>query len=138
MERQNLKLTHGDKLLILLLVTLSVLSFVYNLTAEAEAGRKFIRVEIDGEQVGEYSFTEREERMISFRFGSNNEHKGQIEIKNGRVRMLPMGKELCPQGICTHTGWIEKSYETIVCLPNRIIVSFSEGSAEEEVDGVAY
>ncbi|AFM00004.1 MULTISPECIES: NusG domain II-containing protein [Desulfitobacterium] len=48
---------------------------------------------------------------------------GYLEVKNGKVRMLEMPKEICPEGICSKTGWIDSSTQAIVCLPNKIIVT---------------
>ena len=46
-----------------------------------------------------------------------------MEINEDEVRMLPLSKELCPQGICSHVGWIEFPGEVIVCLPNRLVLT---------------
>jgi hypothetical protein len=47
--------------------------------------------------------------------------------------MLEMDKEICPNAICSDTGWISKSYQTKVCLPNSIIVTL-EKNQNDEVD----
>lgn len=47
--------------------------------------------------------------------------------------MQKMNKEICPRGICSDMGWISKTYESIVCLPNSIVVSI-EGSKNIEID----
>lgn len=33
-----------------------------------------------------------------------------------------MDKRICPRKICSETGWIDKQYQNIVCLPNKILV----------------
>lgn len=66
-----------------------------------------------------------------------NDHTGYIEVKDGKVRMLEMDKEICPNAICSDTGWINKSYQTIVCLPNNIIVTL-EGTSGGEVDAQSF
>lgn len=50
--------------------------------------------------------------------------------------MLPISKELCPQGICSHVGWIEHPGDAIVCLPNRLVLTIVGGDAAEMLDGV--
>jgi len=58
-----------------------------------------------------------------------NPGAGILEVKSGKIRMQTMPKEICPQGICCRlTGWIEKSNQSIVCLPNRIVVTLSDAS----------
>jgi hypothetical protein len=46
--------------------------------------------------------------------------KTTVEIKGGRVRVLDSP---CPNKICISQGWIERSGETITCLPNRVSIT---------------
>lgn len=47
--------------------------------------------------------------------------------------MVEMNKEICPESICSETGWIDSFYQSIVCLPNGIIVTI-EGSKWQVID----
>lgn len=69
-------------------------------------------------------------KTYDFNFNNN---VGYIEVNNGKVRMLKMDKKICPNAICSDTGWISKPYQTIVCLPNHIVLSL-EGSKKDDVD----
>jgi len=51
--------------------------------------------------------------------------------------MLEMSKETCPNSICSDTGWIDKIYQSIVCLPNNIIVTI-ESVEEETIDAQSF
>ena len=42
-----------------------------------------------------------------------------FEIKMGKVRVI---KSTCQNKICIKTGWISKVGESIVCVPNKIII----------------
>lgn len=55
-----------------------------------------------------------------------------VEIKNGAARITSAD---CPDKICVHHREIKKSGESIICLPNKVVVSVSGG--DKEVDGVA-
>ncbi|MGB9681867.1 MAG: NusG domain II-containing protein [bacterium] len=48
-----------------------------------------------------------------------------IEIKNRKVRML---FSPCPDKLCMKQGWIDKTSQSIICVPNRIIIKI-EGRA---------
>lgn len=48
-----------------------------------------------------------------------------IEYSDGKVRV---NLENSPKHLCSKQGWIEKSYETIVCLPNEIIIKIENNS----------
>lgn len=45
-----------------------------------------------------------------------------IEISGGQVRMTEAD---CPDKLCIHTGKISQSGQTIVCLPNKVVISIS-------------
>ncbi len=42
----------------------------------------------------------------------------------------------CPDKVCVHQKQIDKNGESIVCLPNKVIVKV-ESSTESDIDGVA-
>jgi hypothetical protein len=56
-----------------------------------------------------------------------------IEIKEGKVKML---KANCPDQICVLTHPVNKDGQSIVCLPNRIVVEIIS-SLKEDIDGVS-
>ena len=91
--------------------------------------------------VAELSLPPGESYSYEFQFGNNGEHTAVVEVNDGRIRMLPLNEKLCPQGICSHTGWIEHSYESIVCLPNQIMIVFTEQTvdgSENDIDGLTF
>lgn len=53
-----------------------------------------------------------------------------IEYGQGKVRVLPLPPDVCPRGICWRTGWISRSGQVIVCLPNRMTVTLEGGTPE--------
>lgn len=132
-----MRLTFWDKFFIALVLLLSLAGFVFNFSLDAVTEQQYIVVHVDNDFVMEISFNKETEDRVEFSFGNEDEHTAVLEVSQGRVRMLPMSKDLCPRGICSHTGWIERSYQSIVCVPNRIIVSFREAKPDD-VDGVTY
>ncbi|HHT47568.1 MAG TPA: NusG domain II-containing protein [Firmicutes bacterium] len=131
------KITFYDKLFIALILVFSAAGFLFNFSLDAEAEQKYITVHVNNELVMELSFNDNTEQRVFFSFGDNKEHTATLEISRGMVRMLPLDEELCPHGICSHTGWISRNYQSIVCVPNRIIVAFNDKKLEG-VDGVTY
>ncbi|MDD3186889.1 MAG: NusG domain II-containing protein [Bacilli bacterium] len=60
--------------------------------------------------------------------GYNGEVK--IEVKDRKIRVI---EENSPLHLCSKQGYIFKSTETIICLPNKIVIKITDGN---ELDGV--
>lgn len=58
----------------------------------------------------------------------------QIEIRGSRVRVLNSD---CPHHICKNMGWIKYNGETIVCVPNKVLVEI-KSKGPMVIDAVAY
>ncbi len=58
----------------------------------------------------------------------------EIEVKEGRIRVL---KSDCPQKICVQTGWISKPGQTIICVPNKVLIEIV-GISNAEYNAVSY
>lgn len=57
-----------------------------------------------------------------------------IEISEDGVRVVSAG---CPDQVCVEHGYLRGDTGPIVCLPNRLVVRFSEKTNETGVDAVA-
>ena len=57
-----------------------------------------------------------------------------VEVKEGRIRVKESD---CPRRICLHTGWIQHPGETIVCVPNKIVIEIEASGSAPSVDAVA-
>jgi len=60
-------------------------------------------------------------------------YNGIVSIKtlNGKVKVL---EENSPKHLCSKQGFISNAYESIICLPNKIIIKIEDNS----LDGVVY
>ena len=103
------------------LICAAVLVFRY--FGGQESGGRVI-VSVDGEEYGTYSLSE--ERTV--RIGDTN----RLAIKNGAVEMEWAD---CPDQICVHHTEISRNGESIICLPNEVVVTIESGRPSE-VDAV--
>lgn len=46
-----------------------------------------------------------------------------IETVDGKIRV---NEEISPLHLCSKQGYISKSYETIICLPNKIVIEIED------------
>jgi hypothetical protein len=50
-----------------------------------------------------------------------------------------MPEELCPNGICSDTGWIKHPGQVIVCSPNQLIVKIQgSNNSQSDIDEISY
>ncbi len=56
-----------------------------------------------------------------------------LQIENGKAKMIEAD---CPDKLCLHQKAIAHQGETIVCLPNKIVVEI-HGGEQAELDGVS-
>ena len=56
-----------------------------------------------------------------------------LTIKNGKAKMTDAD---CPDQLCVHQKAASKNHESIICLPNKVVVEV-DGSEESEFDAVA-
>ncbi|MBR3150267.1 MAG: NusG domain II-containing protein [Eubacterium sp.] len=88
---------------------------------------KTVVVEQNGTVIAELPLDE----DIAFEVKSDGRVTNVVEIKNGEASVTSAD---CPDKICVHHRAVKKSGESIICLPNKVVVSVSGGG---EVDGVA-
>ena len=86
-----------------------------------------VEVSVDGEVFGEYSLSIDREVEIKTELGYN-----LLVIKNGEAEVESAS---CPDGICSAHRPISKEGESIICLPNKVVVTVraSEGDPEPDI-----
>jgi len=57
-----------------------------------------------------------------------------VQIKEGRIRVA---KADCPEHICMNMGWIQNAGQTIVCVPNKVLIEI-KSTEPIMVDAVTY
>ena len=134
----RLPLKWGDIIIIALFVFLGTGGLAFNFYYGTGDGPKYVEVYVENELVKEIALNPNEERTYHIPFQANGEHEAELEVKDGKVRMLPMSSDLCPRGICSHTGWISYKNETITCVPNSIFVRLRTAEEEKDVDGITH
>jgi len=117
----------NDIIFIAAVVFLAVLGAVYLFFFRAEGD--VVRVTVNGELYAEYSLSENISEDI--RTGENSNF---LIIKDGRAYIESAS---CPDGICVNHHPIFRDGESIVCLPNKVVVTVTIGDESDKVDIVA-
>ncbi len=91
------------------------------------AGSRVV-VELNGQVYGSYSLSE--DRTIQIRHGN---HFNQVKIKNGEVSVTEAS---CHNQVCVKHKAIHTTGESIICLPNKVIVKI-QGEGGNEYDAIS-
>ncbi len=109
-------------LLILIVAAGLILSFG---PLARKAGGTDVRVTLNGDTYGIYSLAE--DKIITI---EKDGHTNVIIIEDGTVRME---SSTCKNQICVEHGKISLKGDSIVCLPNRVVVEIEGGGGEADV-----
>lgn len=118
------KRKRNDILLIILLLIAAGLFFL----AQRNSGRSGNQavVTIDGEAYGSYTLAK--EQIISIN-GHNT-----LQIQDGSASITEAD---CPDKLCVRQGRISRVGESIICLPNQVVITII-GEEGPEIDAVVH
>ena len=127
-----MKMKKGD-LIIVLVLAAAVISWLIINNPDRTSGERQIVIETNGDL---YKVVAMEEGM--------ERQEIHIEFKNGKYIDIVIDENgayvrdvVCPDKVCQKTGLISKAGQSIVCLPNRVVV-YIEGKDESEIDGISF
>ena len=132
-------LRFSDIALIVILLCCGVVSIFYLRNRYTSASNALTaRIQIAGELVSTHSLGRGEpERLFPLQLPRG---EGTVQIREGKVRILPMPDEVCPLHICSNTGWIDRPDQFIACVPNKLIITIhtSQPTEPDSIDAVTY
>lgn len=126
--KTNKKVKKEVLLLVVIFVVILIIALVFY-GRTREDGDKVI-VTVDNQVYGTYSLTENQEVDIEIDGVVTN----HLVIKDGLADVTDAN---CPDHLCVNMKSISKDGETIVCLPNKMIVEIESQSNQQELDTMA-
>lgn len=115
--------------LLILGVAVSIPGFV-SASNNNDSDDLMVEIRIGNTPYGTYSINEDQEILVS-----DNDHINKVIIKDKKVYMEEAS---CHNQVCVRQGRISRGGQTIICLPNRVvveIVSDSEGGEPDVISG---
>ncbi|NLJ98991.1 MAG: NusG domain II-containing protein [Tissierellia bacterium] len=122
-------MTKGDKILIVSIVIFSILSLIYIKNFAFTNEENYISIQVDGEEIKKVIFDKKligKTMPIETEFGYN-----LIEIGDQKVRVIDAD---CPDKLDVKQGYISKSGEVIVCLPNKLVIEIKGIGDDVDID----
>ena len=123
-EGMGIGLKKKDLILVLIILCVTGLTVLVR-TYIGGAGANRIVIKVNGAIQGVYSLSEDQEIMI-------NEGTNMLKISNGQADMTEAD---CPDQLCVNQKPVSLSHESLICLPNRVVVEV-KSKEESEYDAV--
>ena len=127
MREGSLKKVKNDVILICALLVIALIAGAALLFFKAAGDT--VSVKIDGEIVAEYPLSEDLEVKIESEGGYN-----LLIIEDGKARVE---RASCPDGICSAHRPISREGESIICLPNKVVIEVHTSERGDEPDIIA-
>ena len=121
----------NDLVLILLMLVIGVLGvavIIYIQREDTISGEALVT--IDGKEYGRFPLDEDRVEHIQVSESSYN----ILEIRDGHADITDAS---CPDSVCVNHWKVSKKNQSIVCLPNKLVVTIVNG-AESDVDIVTH
>lgn len=112
----------ADIILVISLVILTLVTSIF-IYKKQTSNKIYVEVSINGEITNKYSIDENIEIMLK----TGN----VLVIKDGNVCISNAD---CPDDLCVKQGTISKANESIICLPNKLVVRIVEDNTSLNKD----
>ncbi|MDO4605342.1 MAG: NusG domain II-containing protein [Helcococcus sp.] len=129
-----MKLTKGDKVLVIVLIIFSILFAYYMSTVNNNLEKKYVSIQINGKEIKTIDFSDDiigETYVLETEFGRN-----VLQFGDEEVRIIEAS---CPDQLCVKQGKIGKVGQLLVCLPNRLVVEIKANDAiNDDIDSFVF
>lgn len=126
-------MTKGDKILIISIILISLISLGFIRNSATGYKEKHVSIQVNGEEIKRVIFDKSvigKTIPIQTEFGYN-----LIEIGDERVRVIEAD---CPDKLDVKQGYISQPNELIVCLPNRLVIEIIGTEKTDDVDYISH
>ncbi len=125
MKKGITKIRKSDCMFFIMILVLAAAIFAIQIMSGSKnAG--YVTVRVDGELTASYDLTADQE--VSLNGGTNT-----LLIEDGRARMIWAD---CPDKLCVRQRAVSRDRESIICLPNKVVVEVVGAEDKPELDAV--
>lgn len=116
----------ADILLVLAVIGLSAFLIMQSVASAGDDFDLEISISVNGREVLVFPLQEGRRELVI----DGYQGKSYVEIADGQVHMIDSA---CPDKLCVHMGWKSHSGESIICLPNRVVIEVRSGEGGPDV-----
>jgi hypothetical protein len=123
----------GDKVLVLAIAVAAVLSL--RMGSNDTSGRTLAQIKVGAEVLETIDLSAVSEPYTKTVYTGNDGYN-VIEVREGMIRVVEAN---CPEQVDVRQGWISSPYESIVCLPHRLVITILPADPQRrDIDGISY
>lgn len=109
---------------ILIFGIILIAGIVWLISSFSKSGTgEMLKISVDNQEYGVYDLRTDQVIVIS--------DKNSCRIENGRVVMEYAD---CPDQICVHASAIFQKGQTIICMPNKVVLEIVDGEIHSNID----
>lgn len=123
----NKRFGKNDLILLIVLLVAAALGFYFFYFRSRPQGDQ-VQITIDGTVYGTYSLSKEQKIQIPDASGATT---NVLLIKDGKAKMIEAN---CPDKLCEYQNAISKSGESIICLPNKVVVTVTGEQDDDTID----
>ena len=117
------KLFKKNDLILIIFLTLTSVVMLIGISLFSRKGATVV-VSVDGKEVASFPLDEDTVYNIGGYHGGEN----ILEVKDGKAHLTDAS---CPDKLCVNMGYISKTGQSIICLPNKVVIEI-KGNTEEK------
>ncbi|CDI49097.1 NusG domain II-containing protein [Clostridium tetani] len=129
----------GDKIVSIIIASVIILSFIgiYVYKNSIKSDSKIAVIKQDGKiikKINLYTIDKPETFLIK---SNNGNDDNNVKVEKGKVSIL---EATCPDQVCVKAGPISEPGDTLVCLPNKLIIVIEGKTShdKDKLDAVTY
>jgi hypothetical protein len=127
---KKLKIQKADILLLAAVIVMGSLFGLFLLLNRNDG--TYVQVRVDGTVIANYSL----EKNCTYEIQGTQESANLLVIQDGQAWI---DEASCPDGLCKQMGKIDKNGQSIICLPNKVVIEIFSGQENDiqDVDFIA-
>ncbi|MBP3919777.1 MAG: NusG domain II-containing protein [Clostridia bacterium] len=112
------------KKILWILIALFICSAILTVFLSSQTPGNIVLIVQDGKVIETFDLTKEQNR--TFTITSENHGENTVCIKDGTICICSAS---CPDQTCVHMGVLQSEAAPIVCLPNKLLIRFSDTEA---------
>lgn len=126
MKKNTTPLLKGDIIIIICVLSLALAIFLLTVTMfnTSNQSSELVEIYLNNEKIHSLHLYIDETILV------NDIYQNTIVIENNQVRVI---HSTCPDGICENFGSISSPSQSIICMPNKLIIKIS-GESNTQLD----